>query len=90
MNTELLNQLNDHFNKTLHVGEYGTSEYIATGSTLTDFGSDDDITIPVGTYFYAYSDEAKGLPLPMMCLPLQKEMYEEGFSDSHQVLVWKL
>lgn len=90
MNTELFAKLVCHCNDNLESGAYGTNEYNSANSTRDDFGTDDDICLPSGKYFYAYTDQTEGLPMPMLCLPLCEEMYKEGFVDCHQVLIWKL
>lgn len=90
MNTELFTQLNKHCNDTLESGAYGTNEYNSFNSTRDDFGTEDNICLPFGKYFYAYTDQSEGLPMPMFCLPLRKEMYEDSLVDCHQVLIWKL
>lgn len=90
MNTELFTQLYKHFNDTLEGGSFGTNEYHGENSTTIDFGTEDDISLPAGKYFYAYSDESEGLPCPMLCLELNDEMRELGAAESHQVRIWKL
>lgn len=90
MNTELLNQLNGHFTDLIPPHDYGVINVEDTNSTFTSFGAADDFSLPFGKYFYAFADEARDLPLPMFCLPLVEEMYDEGFVDCHHVLIWKL
>lgn len=87
MNTELFNLLNDHYSNSLHVGEYGTTEHT---DTRDSFGTIDNIKLPLGKYYYAYSDENEGLPCPMLCLELNEEMRELGVADCHQVRIWKV
>ena len=86
MNTELLNQLKELFKDTQ---DCGIEEFEDCNSTRSTFGTEDDFSLPWGKYFFAYTDKTE-VPMPMFCLPLQKEMYDDCIVDAHHVLLWRI